>query len=120
VSLAERVGDRVIEGQAQYVLGELAIARGDNASAARHLERASTVFGEFGSALWQAKTLLLLSEVQESAGDIGQAGRSLDEAADLLNGMDSKESTALLNQVRDARSAMPVDGVVVPSRIVEA
>jgi tetratricopeptide (TPR) repeat protein len=104
LSLSERIGNRLIAGQACYALGEIAIIRVNNTAAARHLEQARVLFGELGSAVWLAKTYLLLSEVH-AAGDGESVGQDLELAGVLLATIDSKQSDQLLKQVESGKAA---------------
>ncbi len=113
LSVAERVGERMIEGQSRYALGEIAVVRG------RHRGRrgstsakARDTFGELGSSLWLAKTLILRSEVHETGGRVREARQDLEEATELLSRIDSKETARLLLQLEEARSALFADGIV--------
>ncbi|WP_063747062.1 AfsR/SARP family transcriptional regulator [Saccharothrix sp. NRRL B-16314] len=110
LSIAQRVGDRMIEGQSHFALGEIAVVRDDTASAAGHLAEARTVFGDLGSSVWLAKTLILLSEVQDGGDDPTLADESLEQAAILLSKVDSKEAVRLLKSLDTARSALFDDG----------
>jgi DNA-binding SARP family transcriptional activator len=105
LTIGERIGDRLIAGQACYALGEMAIVRVDNATAARYLERARAMFTELRSALWLAKTYLLLSEVHAAAGESDCVDQDLDRACELLSKIDSKQSIQLMEQLRRRRSA---------------
>jgi DNA-binding SARP family transcriptional activator/tetratricopeptide (TPR) repeat protein len=110
LSIAEQIGERLIQGQAHYSLGELAVVRADNASAAGHLTKARRLFGELGSSLWLAKTLILLSEVQEGGDPAAIAGH-IEEAGRLLAKLESKEAKRLLRQLDDMTSALPDDTI---------
>jgi DNA-binding SARP family transcriptional activator len=123
--IARQIGERLIEGQASYALGELCIARGDNEGAASHLVVARTRFVELGSALWLARTLILLSEVDEvdgleaskstwTAEERRSVRRStvrpmladLDRAAGLLNDSKSRQAAEVLRRLAQLRSAL--------------
>jgi DNA-binding SARP family transcriptional activator/tetratricopeptide (TPR) repeat protein len=106
LSVAEQIGERLIEGQTHYALGELAVLRADNASAAAHLGHARRLFGELGSSLWMAKTLILLSEVQED-GDLATIAGHIEEAGRLLSRMESKEAARLRRQLQEMSAALP-------------
>ncbi|MBB5873469.1 DNA-binding SARP family transcriptional activator [Allocatelliglobosispora scoriae] len=109
LAIAEEIGDRLIEGQVQYALGELDVARADNPAAAEHLARARSLFGDLGSSLWLAKTLILLAEVHHTGGD-----QDVEQAASLLRRIDSKEATRLLEQLQ---STIVPDGDSLSGRI---
>jgi tetratricopeptide (TPR) repeat protein len=115
LSVAETVGERLIEGLAHYSLGELGVVRADNTAAARHLETARRVFGELGSSLWLAKTLILLSEVNDG-GDHSLAAGYIEEAGRLLSKLESKEAARLLRQVAEMSSALPGSSITQAAR----
>jgi DNA-binding SARP family transcriptional activator/tetratricopeptide (TPR) repeat protein len=117
LTIAERVGDRLIEGQAHYALGELGVARADILTATEHLTKAKTVFGELGSSLWLAKTLILLSELH--GGNVALVGQDIEKANSLLAHIDSKEAARLLRQLAEMRSALPLDGEFGSAQTVE-
>ena len=106
LSTAERVGDRMIEGQAHYALGEIAAARADDLTSAAHMNKAKALFTELGSAMWLAKCLILLSEVHDTGTE------DLDQARELLSKIGSKESNRLLHQLEDARTTLLSDDIV--------
>jgi DNA-binding SARP family transcriptional activator len=112
LTLARQIGERMIEARACHALGELELARGNNSAAADHLLKARSHFDTLGSALWSAKTRILLADVYESDGDFAVAGRELTEAAHILSQLDSREATRLLNQLADMRSALLANDVV--------
>ncbi|SDG49001.1 DNA-binding transcriptional activator of the SARP family [Lentzea fradiae] len=104
LDLARKVGERLIEAKALYALGQIDLARsGGGGAGTTHLERARLLFEELGSALWQAKTLLALSEAAE---DGQQALTAVGRAAELLAPLESKESAQLLAEIEIARSAL--------------
>jgi hypothetical protein len=77
----------------------------DNAAAARHLEQARALFGELRSAIWLAKTYLLLSEVHAIAGEAEWVGQDLDLACSLLSKINSKQSVQLMAQLERMKTA---------------
>lgn len=95
VLTAQRVGEGLIEGQSEYALGEIAVTRDETTVAVPHLRRARTLFAHLGASIWEAKTLVLLSEAD--AG--GPTDVHLDEARALLRQIGSKEATRLLRQL---------------------
>ena len=111
LSIAEGTGNRLIEGQAHYSLGELGLARGDNTTAVEHLAKARTLFGEFGLSLWLAKTLILLSEVHDTGGQVALASQEIEQATSLLSTVGSREAARLLTQLEDMRSVLPTDTI---------
>jgi DNA-binding SARP family transcriptional activator/tetratricopeptide (TPR) repeat protein len=112
LAIAEQVDDRLIEGQAHYALGELGLARADNAAAAAHLGRARELFASLGSSVWEAKTLILLSELNGSGSGGVVAGAEVDDAARRLRKIDSKEAARLLGRMEEVRLAMIEDDSV--------
>ena len=112
MTLAQRVSNRFVEGQARYALAEIGLTRGDNATAAAHLTEAAAAFSELNSPLWQAKTLIMLAELHDQgdvAGASGPAGpdaacRHLAEAADLLSRISSREADQLLARLEQVRA----------------
>jgi hypothetical protein len=108
--MAKQVGERLIEALSCHALGEIELARGNNAAATEHLSIARQLFSGLGSALWHAKALMLLAEVHESDGEAVEAADRLDEAAEILARVDSKEAARLLGQVEETRTALLPDG----------
>ncbi|MBP2329094.1 DNA-binding SARP family transcriptional activator [Kibdelosporangium banguiense] len=106
LSVAEGVGDRILVGQARHMLGDIAIARADYATAGKHIEQAMWLFEELGMLLWQAKALILLSEVHDDAGENELMKADLEQARCLLAGIGAKQSDRLLRQLDEARSAL--------------
>lgn len=106
LSIAERIGDRLIAGQIEYARGELAIVRVDHATATGYLERAKAVFGELGSALWLAKTHLLLAEAHADVGAAESADQDLVRAHELLSTIDSRQADQLLRRLERKRTAI--------------
>lgn len=107
LTTAVQIGDRSIEGQALYSLGEIALAQGENAASAVHLTRAEQIFSELASSLWQAKTLILLSELAEPIGSGSEGADSyLARATSLLAGVDSKEAARLRRQIDGSAGAL--------------
>jgi len=105
LSVAEEVGDRLIQGQAHYAIGELCLARGENVKSAEHLQRARELFDELGSSLWLAKTLIQLLEAGE-AGDAAPGVDDIDRVTEVLANSDSKEAGRLLRSLAEVRSAL--------------
>jgi ATP/maltotriose-dependent transcriptional regulator MalT len=116
LSVAEGVGDRVAEGQARYMLADIAIARADYATAGKHIDRTKRLFEELGMRLWLAKTLILRSEVHDNAGETELAESDLRQARDLLAAISSKQSDRLLRQFGDVGPSWIPDAVTEPSR----
>jgi DNA-binding SARP family transcriptional activator len=112
LTLSLQVGERLIEAQARYALGGIQLARGNNPVAETHLEKARDHFADLGTTMWQAKTLLLLSEVHVDDDHLATASREIDEAARLLAPIDSKEAARLRGQLEETRSALQPLGVV--------
>jgi DNA-binding SARP family transcriptional activator len=106
LSIAERIGDRLIAGQIHYALGELAIIRVDHVTATRYLEQAMTTFDELRSALWLAKTHLLLAEAHADAGATESAEQGLARAHELLSTIDSRQADLLLRRLERKRTAI--------------
>lgn len=104
VTIAVGAGEQHVEGQAEYALGDLAISRGENEAARRHLARAHEVFGRLGSALWLAKTLILMSGVDDEADMLTPLTRDLDEAMSLLEPIDSREAEQLRQHLQGMRA----------------
>jgi len=98
LDLALLLGERLVEGQSLYVLGEISLGRDDYETGALHLDAAGVVFEDLGSALWQAKTLILQSGMYAGMGEPVVAGERVDHARSLLRGLDSQEATRLLSQ----------------------
>ena len=109
LSLAIEVGDQWIEGQALYGLGEVTIARGNDEVGAEHLRAAAARFAELGSALWRAKSLILLAEAHLSTERDAEAGACLDIALDLLAGIESDEAARWADQAERARATIVTD-----------
>lgn len=101
LAVAVQVAEGTIEGEARYALGEIALARGEAAVAVGYLDRARQVFDRLGSGLWEAKTLILLSEAAESvptpAGD--SPAQYLEQARHVLAGLDSRQAARLRGQL---------------------
>jgi DNA-binding SARP family transcriptional activator/tetratricopeptide (TPR) repeat protein len=106
LSLAERAGERLVEGQVCYAIGGIGIERDDHSAAVRHLVRAEELFGNLGSALWHARTLLLLCEIHEGEGNAVLAAKELAQAASIAATVDSKESARLSHHVDEIKSAL--------------
>jgi hypothetical protein len=96
----------LMEGEALYALGEISLATGNSSAAAAHLAEAGHLFEEFGSALWQAKTLGLLSEVHVANGDFTRAVDDLERAVALLAGIESKEAARWLTRLEATLSTL--------------
>ncbi|MFG1805799.1 BTAD domain-containing putative transcriptional regulator [Streptomyces sp. NPDC049040] len=92
--LADRLGDRWVRAQVHSASGEIAMARGDYASARSHLEEANRLGLELGAHAEAAFLLARLGEVAHRDGDDDTANRLLDEA----------EEAAERYAVRDARN----------------
>jgi uncharacterized protein HemY len=107
--LAGKIGDRQVEAQACYALGEIAMAKVDNSSAERHLEQARELFGRLGASIWLARTDMLLAETRQSAGEHVKALSALEQARLLLVGISSRQSATLLSQLEALKSALPAD-----------
>jgi DNA-binding SARP family transcriptional activator len=105
LSLATEVGDRWIEGQTLYGLGEVTMARGNDRAAIDYLERADACFAALDSALWRAKSLLLIAEISQDAADHPRSEHCLETAAGLLSGLDSVEAGRLARQAVRLRVA---------------
>jgi len=103
--VAEEVGDRLIQGQSHYAIGELCLARGENSRAAEHLQRARELFDDLGSSLWLAKTLIQLLEAGE-AGDATPGVDDIDRVTAVLANSDSKEAGRLLRSLAEVRTAL--------------
>jgi hypothetical protein len=112
LSVVEEVGERLIEGQARYVLGEIAVARADYRSAERHVTKAKELFEELGMSLWLAKALILQSEIHDNNGLAELAKSNLERARELLIGIGSKQSDRLLQQLEEASSALVADALL--------
>ena len=95
LSLAHRVGERLIEGQALYSLGEIALVRGNSFAGLSYLAEAQKLFAELGSAVWHAKTLILISDMRQGAGELDRARNEIQQAGELLTHADSKEAERL-------------------------
>lgn len=102
--IASQTGEQMIAAQAEFALGGLRVARGDRAAAVEHLGRARDLFRRLGSALWLAKTLILLSDLGDEPALMAPLGRDLDEALDLLAGIDLKEAQRLRDQLAIIRA----------------
>jgi tetratricopeptide (TPR) repeat protein len=104
LTLAQQVGDRWIEAQCLYELGTIAIDRGLPAAASGHLDEARELFEALDSALWQSKTLIMLSEVHLTAGEASLAEVEVERATALLSTVDSAEAGRLLGQLTRGRA----------------
>ncbi|HEU5471977.1 MAG TPA: BTAD domain-containing putative transcriptional regulator [Actinophytocola sp.] len=111
LDLAERTGEQQVEGQSRYSLGEIAIVRVDNTTAARHLEKARELFSRLGAAIWMARTYILQLELHDAAGEAQQAQNVLEQAQNVLSGIDSKQSTQLLLQLEEMKSALLTEDI---------
>jgi hypothetical protein len=89
-----------------YTLGDIERARGNGAAARDRLVDARRLFDELGAAPWQARSLILLAEIDEDNGDFTAAGQQLDLAANVLSGIDSQAANQLSAQVEKMRSAL--------------
>ncbi len=117
LSLAEQVGQRMVAGMAHYALGEIAVSRGQSAVAADHAEAARVGFSDLGSAIWHAKALILLSNVQRSQGASDLAHRDLNQAVELLSTVRSAEAARLREELaQDRGSAASTIPINPPSR----
>jgi tetratricopeptide (TPR) repeat protein len=105
LALATRVGEQLLEGQSLYALGAIALAKGDPAAAGGRLVEARRVFHNLGSALWHAKTLILMARMDDTAE---QRRQHVEQARRLLDGLDSKESKRLLTELAGTVSGPPV------------
>jgi tetratricopeptide (TPR) repeat protein len=94
-SLARRVGERLIEGQALYALGEIALVRGNSFAGLSYLTEARKLFAELGSTVWHAKTLILISDIRQGAGELDRARHEIQQADELLTHAHSKEAERL-------------------------
>jgi DNA-binding SARP family transcriptional activator/tetratricopeptide (TPR) repeat protein len=112
LAIAEEVGARLIEAQALYALGELGLARADDAVAAGYLARARELFEALGSSVWLAKTLILLSELSAPGSATVLEGAEVEDAAQRLRKIESKEAARLLGQMEEVRSAMLINDSV--------
>ncbi|HEV8559938.1 MAG TPA: BTAD domain-containing putative transcriptional regulator [Actinophytocola sp.] len=109
LTLARQVGDRWIEAQSLYELGATALARGVPTAAAGYLAEARELFEKLDSALWQAKTLLLRSEVHLATRENQLAGEEVSQAVALLSTVDSPEAIRLLVQLTPDRVLRRLD-----------
>jgi DNA-binding SARP family transcriptional activator/putative ubiquitin-RnfH superfamily antitoxin RatB of RatAB toxin-antitoxin module len=103
LSSAKTVGERMVEGQVHYALGEIGVSRGETEGGATHLTKACELFAELGATLWQAKALILLSEVHTGDDDLAPAGQRVEQARNLLAALDSKESNRWLARLDEAQ-----------------
>ncbi|MGX7825895.1 AfsR/SARP family transcriptional regulator [Actinokineospora sp. 24-640] len=105
LSLARRFGERFVEAQAHYALGEIEVGRGDRAAAVEHLEQALVSFTGLSSALWRAKTLVLLARARAAGRERARAADDLRAAGALLAGARSKEADRLAAEIERLSSA---------------
>ena len=118
VSLAKGIGERLVEGQALYTLGEIGLARGDRDTARRRLTEAGDVFTELGSVLWQAKTSVLMAHLLAGGGNLDAAGDEVDRARTMLSAIGSREANRWLDYVNqlELTHLAAADGLVRLSR----
>lgn len=107
LTLARQVGDRWIAAQCLYELGTIAIDRGLPAAGGDYLREAHEQFRALGSALWEGKTLIMLSEVHLTAGETALANSEVEDAIALLSTVDSMEGTRLLGQLSRGQAELP-------------
>ncbi|WP_340539819.1 AfsR/SARP family transcriptional regulator [Nocardioides sp. GXZ039] len=101
--MAAQTGAQVIEGRAAFELGQLEVLRGNVGAAVTELTRAREVFAGLGSALWHAKTLLLLAEVGDEPGIDALAG-DIDLVSDQLASHEDDVSVQLRHQLAQVRA----------------
>ncbi|MBB0242791.1 SARP family transcriptional regulator [Streptomyces alkaliphilus] len=102
LDLARQVGERFIEAKSLYGLGEIALARDTVSAGAAYLEAANSLFAGLGASVWQARTLILLTEIRATDAP-EQARTHLEQVDRLLSAVDSRESAHLLEEVRGMR-----------------
>lgn len=107
LTMAQYTGQRMIAGQAHYALGTIELARGQTAPRMEHVDKALDLFTELGSTVWQAKTLILRSDMRRSLDD-ARCSLDLDRALALLDTVGSVEATRLRAAlVHDRRVSTP-------------
>ncbi|MGH3756277.1 AfsR/SARP family transcriptional regulator [Actinophytocola sp.] len=97
--LAQQVGQRMVAGMAHYSLGEVALARGQDAAGADHVEEAHRLFVELDSTVWRARALILRSDIRRARGEHELATCDLDQAIDLLGTVGSAEANRLREEL---------------------
>jgi hypothetical protein len=103
LTLARQVGERWVEAQSLCELGGIALTEGVPSIGAGYLAEARELFEAMDSALWQAKTLILLSEVHLTGGEAALADEEVNRATVLLSTVDSPEAGRLLAQLSPDR-----------------
>ncbi len=82
------------------------MARGHSSAGAAHLLKAKPHFEELGTTVWIAKTLILLAEIHMDEDKVAVAGKEIDDADRLLDGIESKEAARLRDQLEEMRAAL--------------
>jgi hypothetical protein len=106
LSLARRYGAGLVEGKALHALGEIDLARGNTAAGATHVTEACKVFDELGSTLWLAKSLILLSDVDNGRGRTTEAREKIEQATALVDGVESAEAERVKVELEALRTSM--------------
>jgi hypothetical protein len=67
------------------------------------VETALTLFAELGATIWQAKTLILRSDIHQGQGAEALADRDLDQAIELLGTVRNTEAARLRRELERNR-----------------
>ncbi|NUP60695.1 MAG: hypothetical protein HOW71_00790, partial [Nonomuraea sp.] len=100
---------RLAEAHALAGLGELAVTTGEPGDAIGRLRKAVTLFRQMRAPLFEAHTLMILSEVLRALGDASAADRALTRVHELAEEVDERAAQRLRDDM--ASAAGLVEGI---------